>query len=573
MKKVACATRLPSILDVKQFMGNCLCLYVWVVFMAQPKSVFTMSKMNSIELSLFSSRVSAICDEMGIVLRRTAFSPNIKDRLDFSCALFGPAGELFAQAAHIPVHLGSMAFAMGSIVEAVDWQPGDLLAVNDPYLGGTHLPDVTLVSPVFFQVQEGLEETIKLIGFIANRAHHANIGCDTPGSMPLSSTLEEEGVVIPPTLIVRRGKLMPGASLLPGIDKTLSGDFAAQAGANQVGVERLTELVNKIGDSSYQAAMEQLNDYADRITESVLATLKPGRSVFSDTLDDDGKGSKNIKLEVSLTICNSSVELDFTGCSDQVPGNLNCPEAVAAAAAYYCFRCLMPADVPACAGLFRRITLLTRKGSIVNANRPAAVAAGNVETSTRLVDLVFGALAVILPGRIPAASQGTMNNVAMGHINTTTGERWDYYETIGGGMGGGPNFSGLHGVHSHMTNTLNTPIESLEMNYPLRIHRYEKRKGSAGGGQNPGGEGVVRQYEFLRPAELSLLTERRLKGPWGLAGGGDGAVGVNLLNGEKIPAKCNLSVAAGDLLTLMTPGAGGWGKPESAASDDTKDPS
>ncbi|MFT4886090.1 MAG: N-methylhydantoinase B [Pseudohongiellaceae bacterium] len=528
-----------------------------------------MSKMNPIELSLFSSRVSAICDEMGIVLRRTAFSPNIKDRLDFSCALFGPSGELFAQAAHIPVHLGSMAFAMGNIVEEVDWQQGDLLAVNDPYLGGTHLPDVTLISPVFFQGQEGLSRATKLIGFVANRAHHANIGCDTPGSMPVSSTLEEEGVIIPPTLIVRDGKLLPGASLLPEIDDVLSGDFAAQAGANQVGVERLTQLVNKTGEAAYRTAMEQLNDYADRITQSVIATLKPGRSVFSDTLDDDGKGSKNIKLEVSLNIHDSYVELDFTGCSDQVPGNLNCPEAVAAAASYYCFRCLMPADVPACAGLFRRIKLITRKGSIVNANRPAAVAAGNVETSTRLVDLVFGALAMTLPKRIPAASQGTMNNVAMGHIDPITGERWDYYETIAGGLGGGPNYPGLDAVHSHMTNTLNTPIESLEMNYPLRIRRYEKRKGSGGIGLHPGGEGVIRQYQFLRPAQLSLLTERRLKGPWGLAGGGDGEVGVNLLNGEAIPAKCNLSVATGDLLTLMTPGAGGWGSPESPDSTDS----
>lgn len=531
--------------------------------------------MNPIELSLFSSRVSAICDEMGIVLRRTAFSPNIKDRLDFSCALFGPSGELFAQAAHIPVHLGSMAFAMGSIVEEVAWQPGDLLAVNDPYLGGTHLPDVTLVSPVFFHDQDGLGGAAKLIGFIANRAHHANIGCDTPGSMPVSSSLEEEGVIIPPTLIVRDGKLLPGASLLPEIDNVLSGDFAAQAGANQVGVERLTQLVNKIGDAAYRAAMEQLNDYADRITQSVIAKLKPGLNVFSDTLDDDGKGSKHIKLEVSLKILDSHVELDFSGCSDQVPGNLNCPEAVAAAASYYCFRCLMPADVPACAGLFRRIKLITRKGSIVNANRPAAVAAGNVETSTRLVDLVFGALAMTLPERVPAASQGTMNNVAMGYIDANSGERWDYYETIAGGLGGGPNFPGLHAVHSHMTNTLNTPIESLEMNYPLRIRRYEKRRGSGGVGQNPGGEGVIRQYEFLQIAQLSLLTERRLRGPWGLAGGGDGAVGVNLLNGEAIPAKCNLTVAAGDVLTLITPGAGGWGAPESAvcadASSDIRD--
>lgn len=519
------------------------------------------STMDPIELSLFSSRVSAICDEMGIVLRRTAFSPNIKDRLDFSCALFGPEGDLFAQAAHIPVHLGSMAFAMASIVEVIDWQPGDILAINDPYLGGTHLPDVTLISPVFINENKQLGMDL-LIGFIANRAHHANIGCDTPGSMPVSSTLEEEGVIIPPTLIIRDGKLQPGANLLPEISDQLSGDFAAQAGANQVGVERLIELVEKMGVAAYQAAMVQLNDYADRITESVIAKLKTGRALFTDTLDDDGRGSKNILLQVSIDIKDDQVELDFSGCSDQVPGNLNCPEAVAAAASYYCFRCLMPADVPACEGLFRRIKLTTRKGSIVNANRPAAVAAGNVETSTRLVDLVFGALAQSLPERIPAASQGTMNNVAMGQIDSASGERWDYYETIGGGLGGGPNFPGLSATHSHMTNTLNTPVESLEMSYPLRIHRYERRRGSGGAGLHCGGDGVIRQYEFLSATELSLLTERRVRGPWGLQGGEKGAVGVNLLNGEAIPAKCNLSVAAGDVLTLMTPGGGGWGVKE-----------
>lgn len=516
--------------------------------------------MDPIELSLFSSRVSAICDEMGVVLRRTAFSPNIKDRLDFSCALFGPTGELFAQAAHIPVHLGSMAYAMRGIVEAVDWQMGDLLAVNDPYLGGTHLPDVTLISPVFLSKQDSGSGTDVLLGFVANRAHHANIGCDTPGSMPLSSTLEEEGIVIPPTLIMRKGQLQAGASLLPDIDVKLTGDFAAQAGANKVGVERLLELVTKVGKGQYLAAMEQLNDYGDKITESVLGQLKTGTYTFSDTLDDDGKGSRNIELAVSLHIENASIELDFTGSSDQVPGNLNCPEAVVAAASYYCFRCLMPADVPACAGLFRRIKLKTRKGSIVNAHRPAAVAAGNVETSTRLVDLVFGALAQALPEQIPAASQGTMNNVAMGYIDPDSGDRWDYYETLAGGMGGGPNASGLSGVHSHMTNTLNTPIESLEMNYPLRVNRYEKRQGSGGAGVNVGGEGIVREYEFLQPTELSLLTERRRRGPWGLNGGATGAVGVNLLNDEPIASKCTISVNAGDRLTLMTPGGGGWGQ-------------
>ncbi|MFT4863146.1 MAG: N-methylhydantoinase B [Pseudohongiellaceae bacterium] len=510
-------------------------------------------KLDPIELSLFASRVTAICDEMGVVLRRSAFSPNIKDRLDFSCALFGPEGELFAQAAHIPVHLGSMAYAMSAIVADIQWQPGDVLAVNDPYLGGTHLPDVTLISPVFLP-SSGLP-----IGFVANRAHHANIGCDTPGSMPVSRTLMEEGVIIPPTIIVRDGKLQAAAKVLPGIEDCLVGDFAAQAGANRVGVARLQELLAKLGQASYQAGMSQLNDYADRITEAVIGGLTPGTYTFADVLDNDGIGSEPIKLSVVIEITQAAVELDFTGCSDQVPGNLNCPEAVVAAAAYYCFRCLMPADVPACAGLFRRIRLRTRKGSVVNANRPAAVTAGNVETSTRLVDVVFGALAKAVPDSIPAASQGTMNNVAMGQINVVTGKRWDYYETLAGGIGGGPNKPGLHCVHSHMTNTLNTPIESLEMSYPLRVRHYGIRRGSGGQGLHPGGNGIIREYEFLEATSLSLLTERREYRPWGLAGGSQGKAGVNRLNGQQIKGKCTVSVKAGDRLSVETPGGGGWG--------------
>jgi len=447
-----------------------------------------------------------------------------------------------------------MAFAMSAIVSRIPWRSGDVLAVNDPYLGGTHLPDVTLVSPVFAEDGSGP------LGFVANRAHHANIGCDTPGSMPVSRTLMEEGVIIPPTIIIRDGKLQPQASVLPGIKDSLVGDFAAQAGANRVGVQRLQELVEKLGAASYRDGMSQLNEYADRITAGVISSLTPGIYQFNDVLDNDGIGAESIALSVTIEVTKTAVELDFTECADQVPGNLNCPEAVVAAAAYYCFRCLMEGDVPACAGLFKRIKLRTRKGSVVNANRPAAVTAGNVETSTRLVDVVFGALAKAVPGVIPAASQGTMNNVAMGRIDTDTGQRWDYYETLAGGTGGGPNKAGLHCVHSHMTNTLNTPIESLEMNYPLRVRRYAMRRDSGGDGLHRGGNGIVREYEFLEPTELSLLTERRLFSPWGLSGGGGGKVGINHLNGREIAGKCTVSVHAGDRLSIETPGGGGWGK-------------
>lgn len=511
--------------------------------------------MNAIELKLFSSRVSAICDEMGTVLRRTAFSPNIKDRLDFSCALFSVDGKLFAQAAHIPVHLGSMAFAMASIIEGRTWQEGDMLVLNDPYLGGTHLPDVTLVAPVF------IEEGRRLIGFVANRAHHANIGCDTPGSMPISSRLEEEGLIIPPTLLYEAHQIQSSALLLLGLTEgTLSGDFAAQAGANSLGVQRLQHLLATMSIAEYEQGMRELNDYADRITADTIAGLQEGEYDFTDYLDDDGCGLLNVRLALRLSITSQSIEMDFSKSAEQVRGNLNCPESVVAAAAFYCVRCLLPGDPPACEGLFRRVRLKTEPGSIVNALRPAAVAAGNVETSSRLVDLVFGALAQALPTRTPAASQGTMNNVAMGHIDSVAGTRWDYYETLAGGIGGGPNVAGRNAVHSHMTNTLNTPIESLEMHYPLRVHRYSLRRDSGGEGLHAGGAGIAREYEFLEDAQLSLLSERRLLRPWGLNGGGAGRSGRNSLNGEPLPGKCSLAVQKGDRLLIETPGGGGWGR-------------
>jgi N-methylhydantoinase B len=512
--------------------------------------------MNPIELKLFSSRVSAICDEMGTVLRRTAFSPNIKDRLDFSCALFSSNGKLFAQAAHIPVHLGSMAFAMESIIENRQWASGDMLVLNDPYLGGTHLPDVTLIAPVF------VEQGASLLGFVANRAHHANIGCDTPGSMPISSCLEEEGLIIPPTLLFKSGQLQQEAlALLQMQGDSLNGDFAAQAGANTLGVQRLQSLLATMSISDYDQGMKELNDYADRITANTIAELQVGEYSFTDYLDDDGCGQLSIRLALTLRIGPDHLELDFRDSSKQVAGNLNCPESVVAAAAFYCVRCLLPGDPPACEGLFRRIHLRTKAGSIVNANRPAAVAAGNVETSSRLVDLVFGALAKALPDRIPAASQGTMNNVAMGHIDDETGKRWDYYETLAGGIGGGPTTSGRDAVHSHMTNTLNTPVESLEMHYPLRVHRYAVRRGSGGKGKHHGGAGIVREYEFLDEAQLTLLSERRLLSPWGLNEGGAGMKGRNSLNGETLPGKCSIVVKKGDRLLIETPGGGSWGEP------------
>jgi N-methylhydantoinase B len=513
-----------------------------------------MRLVDAIALNIFSSRVQAVCDEMGAVLRRAAFSPNIRDRLDFSCAVFDARGRLAAQAAHIPVHLGSMAYAMAGIVAGRTWAPGDMLLLNDPFLGGTHLPDITAVAPVH---HDGA-----LVGFVANRAHHADIGCDSPGSMPLSRTLDAEGLVIPPTVVVRAGTRDADA-LGAIVARTRSpqaalGDFSAQLSANTTGMQRLGELVAARGAGAFHAGLDALNDYAERLAGHALDGIPPGRYGFTDLLDDDGAGNGDLPVRVEVEIAGGRARVDFTGTAPQTPGNVNCPLSVTAAAVYYAFRCLMPEDTPACAGSLRPVDLHAPEGCLVNARRPAAVAAGNVETSTRIVDAVLGALAPALPERIPAASQGSMNNLALGARGDGG---WDYYETMAGGMGAGPAGGGLDAVHSHMTNTRNTPVEALEMYYPLRVTRYQVRRGSGGAGRRRGGDGLVRELELLAPAHATLLTERRRHAPWGLAGGAPGAPGRNLLNGVELPGKVAVDLDAGDRLTVETPGGGGWGRP------------
>ena len=513
--------------------------------------------MDAIQLSLFASRIAAVCDEMGAMLRCAALSPNIKDRLDFSCAVFDAQGQLCAQAAHIPVHLGSMAYAMGGIVGQLEWRQGDMVIVNDPFLGGTHLPDVTLIAPVFVAQQ--------LVAFVANRAHHADIGASTPGSMPISRCLEEEGIIIPPTHLLRGGLLdevfLNSIISATGNAEQSRGDFSAQISANRTGVQRLEALLQSLGANSFQMALEQLNEYGERLAASALTQIPEGEYRFADVMDDDGVGTLDIPIQVALTVRQGRIHADFSGTAPQVSGNINCPLSVAAAAVYYVFRCLMPSQTPACAGSFRCITLSAPEGTLVNARRPAAVAAGNVETSTRIVDVVMGALAQAIPEQIPAASHGSMNNVAMGSRGGgRQGARaWDYYETLGGGMGAGQHGGGLSALQTHMTNTLNTPIESLEMHYPLRIRRYQVRRGSGGAGLHPGGDGLVREFEFLAPATVTLLTERRSHRPWGLAGGEAGEVGVNCCDGEALPAKVSFNVRPGQRLTVATPGGGGWG--------------
>jgi len=508
--------------------------------------------LDPVELSLFASRVDSICGEMGVQLAQAAFSPNIRDRLDFSCALFDADGGLCAQAAHIPVHLGSMAYAMADIVAGLEWAPGDMVMLNDPFLGGTHLPDVTVVAPLF--------AGDALVAFVANRAHHADIGGEAPGSMPLSRSLMEEGILIPPGHIVRGGALnrarlaeITAATRNP---RDAEGDFAAQISANRRGLERLAALVESLGVEAWSQAVSQLNDYGARLARSALAAIPEGRFEFEDCMDDDGLGHADIPIRVAIERHGEDLRVDFTGTAPQVQGNINCPLSVTAAGVFYALRCLMPPQTPACAGTFSPIHLSVPEGSLLNALRPAAVAAGNVETSTRVVDVVLGALAHALPDRIPAASHGSMNNVAMGYGGK---HPWGYYETLGGGMGAGRNGGGLSAVQTHMTNTRNTPIEVLESRYPLRVRRYALRRCSGGQGARPGGDGLIRSYEFLAPAHVTLLPERRRHAPWGLDGGGDGAPGINRLNDEILPGKVSREVQPGDVLTIETPGGGAFG--------------
>ena len=517
--------------------------------------------MNAVQLSIFASKTAAVCDEMGAVLQRSAFSPNIRDRLDYSCALFNPAGELCAQAAHIPVHLGSMAYAMQHLVAGFAWRAGDTVVVNDPYLGGTHLPDVTLISPVF--VGDGLT------AFVANRAHHADIGGDSPGSMPLSRTLAEEGILLSPRLLARNGELEKDCweQILDQlhVDSDTQGDFLAQMAANQKGIARLAGLASATGIELFDQGLEELNQYAEQLARSCYEKIPDGIYRAQDFMDDDGQGHRHIAICVSLKVQGSDIELDFAGTHNQVPGNINCPISVAAAAVYYVFRCLLPEYTPACAGAFRAIGIKAPEGCLINARRPAAVAAGNVETSSRLVDLLISALRQAIPERMPADAQGTMNNIAMGsHTamdSTPVGRPWSYYETIGGGMGAHATAEGLSGVQSHMTNTLNTPVEVLETAFPVRVRKYALRENSGGRGKYSGGEGLIREYEFLENTRVTLLTERRSIQPSGSEGGEPAKTGANFLNGKALPAKVEIDLSRSDRLSIQTPGGGGYGHP------------
>jgi N-methylhydantoinase B len=523
---------------------------------------------NPVQVEVWRHLLASIAEEMGATLERTAYSPNIKDRLDHSCALFDVQGRLLAQAAHIPVHLGAMPLMMQAMRRAVCWRPGTFWLCNDPRMGGTHLPDLTLVAPVHVRQSAG---SGRLRGFVACRAHHADIGGMTPGSLPLSQEAFQEGLILPPIALVKNGTVQEEiVRLVCANSRTPSerrGDLSAQIAACQTGIRRLTELIEQHGTQFDLRTRENL-DYAAERVRRMLAELPAGTYRADDLLDDDGTGQSDIRITVTVTIHPAGrVTCDFTGSAAQVRGALNATEAITRSACYYVVRCLMPDDLPTNEGCFVPIEVIAPAGTVVNARFPAAVAGGNVETSQRIVDVLLKALAQAVPDRIPALSQGTMNNLTIGGWDHERGKPFAYYETIAGGAGASPEGAGMSAVHTHMTNTRNTPVEVLESHYPLRVLSSRIAEESGGTGKFCGGNGLYRTLELLADCRVALLTERRVHPPCGANGGEAGACGVNsrhLPNGnpETLPAKWSGDCPAGTRLTLQTPGGGGWGKSE-----------
>jgi len=525
--------------------------------------VSTRARADPIALAVLHHRLAAIAEEMGIVLGQTGFSPNIKERRDYSCALFDPAGNLVAQAAHIPVHLGSTPLSVRAALAAHRLAPGDVVALNDPYAGGTHLPDVTLVAPVHAGPRG------PLLGFVADRAHHADIGGMTPGSMPLAREIYQEGFRLPPVRLVRNGVVDRDVLALflanTRVPAEREGDLAAQRAALATGARRVIELAAAIGRSRLRRGMDDLRAYTARLMAATLRGLRSGVHRATDWLDDDGIGAGPVPIRVAITIHGGRAVVDFSGSAPQVQGSLNANYAITLSAVFYVFTALAREPIPPNEGLLARIRVHAPRGSVVNADFPAAVAGGNVETSQRIVDVLLRALATAAPDRVPAASAGSMNNLAVGGFDRRRGRAFSYYETVGGGAGAGPGGAGASGVHTHMTNTLNTPIEALEAYYPFEVTRYALRARSGGAGRHRGGDGLVRELRFLEPADVTLLTERRRRAPWGLAGGRPGRRGRNTLidaaGPRPLPGKINLRVAAGDRIRLETPGGGGFGAP------------
>lgn len=537
--------------------------------------------MDPITLEIFRHVFTAVTEEMGAALRRSSFSPNIKERRDYSCALFTVEGVAVAVGDHMPVHLGAMPMSVAAALNAFgELRPGDVVCLNDPFAGGTHLPDITLLAPVYAQG--------RLLAFVASRAHHSDVGGMSPGSMPLAREIFQEGLRIPPVLFYQGGTRNEAfwTVLLANVRTPVerAGDLDAQLAALHAGTVRLIQIVDRKGIDQTVTAMRALIAYADRLLEAAIKLLPDGHYAATDYMDDDGFGTGPVPICGALTVMGNRLRVDFEGTSPQVPGGINAVAAVTSSATRYVVRCVAEAvlgeSLPAGGGSMGPVEILMPEGSLVNARLPASVAAGNVETSQRITDVLIQAFGKAVPDLMPALSQGTMNNTAMGGVDPRTGMAFAYYETMGGGMGAGPTGPGLSGVHTHMSNSLNTPVEALEHAYPFRITHYSIRRGTGGAGKHAGGDGLRRDIQLLTETTVTLLSERRIQGPRGACGGEDGAPGENVLirNGEEMPLSSKVSFDAqiGDIVSIRSPGGGGWGPPASrghAPNTDTEDTS
>jgi N-methylhydantoinase B len=524
---------------------------------------------DPISLEVFKNLFISVSEEMGVALQRTSYSPNIKERRDFSCAVFDPQGQMVAQAAHQPVHLGAMPASVRAALDTFpnSLRPGDMVILNDPYLGGTHLPDITLVAPVYVPEDGGR----RLVGFVSNRGHHADVGGMTPGSLPLSTELYQEGLILPPVKLARGGRINQEVIQLicrnSRTPQERKGDLAAQIASIRVGEKRLQEVTKRYGIADTLEHMAALLDYSERVTRRAIAGIPDGVYQVLDYMDDDGLSEEPVPINVTITVAGDGMTVDFTGTSPQRPGCINAPQAVTVSACLYAVRCIVGDAAPANQGCLRPVEIITPLGTLVNPQPQRGVAGGNVETSQRITDVLFAALAQALPELMPASSQGTMNNLLIGGHDLSRDRPFVYYETIGGGMGARPTKDGISGIHTHMTNTMNTPIEALEFAFPLRLKRYALRRGSGGRGKHQGGDGLIRDVEFLTPARVTVLSERRKLAPPGYHGGHHGQPGENLLlrggyEEVHLAGKETLDVQPGDVLSIRTPGGGGWGRPE-----------
>lgn len=523
------------------------------------------SQTDPIELAIFKSAFHSIAEEMGATLRRTSFSPNIKERRDYSSAIFDAVGNVIAMGDDMPVHLGSMPMSVRAALDELMLEEGDIAILNDPYGGGTHLPDITLVMPVFTEADD------KPAFFVANRAHHADVGGRYPGSMGPCSEIYQEGIRIPPVKLYVRGAMNDAVLrlILSNVRTPLErdGDLTAQIGACRIGAERVLGLVAKYGLVRVSTNITALLDHSERLMRAELQQLPAGEFCAEDALDDDGFSNALVPIRVKVTTFpeRSEIKVDFSDSCPQVTGSINAVYAITYSATFYVLRCLLPPEAAPTAGLMRPVTVVTKPGTIVDARPPAPVAGGNVEASQRITDVLMRAFAKIIPDRVPAASAGTMNNVTIGGIDPRTAQPYTYYETIAGGSGARPSADGISGVHTHMTNSSNTPIEALEFAYPFRVWRYGYRKDSGGAGQFRGGNGLIREIEILGPAQITLLADRRVTAPYGLAGGEDGSRGRSILTSETgdeqiLPGKCSVTAQAGARIRIESPGGGGWGE-------------